>query len=1232
MKINEHNENRKVNIFIQGCGLLAVFLGVSAILGWLFDIAQLASFDSTKIPMALSTAVLFTVYGLIIFLYNRFPSSRMVARVGITFSSVAILVSLLLLYLSLSGIRLNAEHLGMNMSSGINTFIVGHMSPITAIVFVFLGLSSLLRLMKTRVKIQMQTAFLSAVLVIAITIILLLSYLFGTPLLYKGGFIPPALTTSLAFLFLGIALLLNSGLEIWLLEEITGAINTRSTYTLYLIFIALIVGIITSGYLYYRIYEKNYRTEIEHQLSSIALLKVDQIIQWRLERLGDAEVFYKNTEFSGLVKRYINNPNDTDAKNRILKWIGEVQSSYKYNRICIYTKNGDEVISTSNEKILKPYIFTARSSEVLNSGEIFFEDFYRDENDNRIYLTIFIPILSEKSSKNVIGILALRIDPEQYLYPLINAWPTLSKTAETLLVRREGNEVVFLNELKFEKNTALNLRRPLTDLKLPGARAALGNNEIMEGIDYRGVPVIAYVCPIPTSPWFIVARMDLSEVYAPLRERMWFMIILLVGLLIGSGTSVGQIWHHQRVKFYKEKSETTAALIASETRYRRLFEAARDGILILDAETGMIVDVNPFLIQLLGFSKEQFLEKTIWEIGSLKDIVANQDNFLELQQKEFVRYEDIPLETFDGQDINVEFVSNVYVVNNKKVIQCNIRDITERKRAEEVLRKAEKTFRFLFENNPLCMWVYDLQTLSFLAVNDAAVNKYGYTREEFLSMTLKDIRPPEDISLLLDDVVKERTTLQHSEGWRHKLKDGRIIIVEIASHTIDFEGHEAVLVVALDITERKQAEENLRKHSVRLNNLHRIDQAILLALDSPEEVVQTAIQHIRGLLQCQRVSVGIFDLEKKEVRVFAADIDGKTIVQVGKVLTEEVYGIIDTLRQSRMEIVEDMSGVTSPSVINRILQAEGVQSSINIALVSALEMYGVLNIGWDNPRNITLEETEIAGEVANQITIAIEKAGLLKETKRYAAELELRVAQRTSQLEEANKELESFSYSVSHDLRAPLRHISGFVSLLTHRFDESLPAKAKHYLESIADSTHQMGTLIDDLLQFSRTSHQEMLLIDLDMEEVLQEALAQIKHDIKSQNIEWVTAPLPNVHGDKTLLRLVWINLLSNAVKFTRKKEKACIEIKSYIDGDEIVFSVKDNGVGFDMMYAQKLFGVFQRLHSTEKFEGTGIGLANVRRIILKHGGRTWAEAEPDKGATFYFTLPKIKEIKSCSN
>jgi len=403
-------------------------------------------------------------------------------------------------------------------------------------------------------------------------------------------------------------------------------------------------------------------------------------------------------------------------------------------------------------------------------------------------------------------------------------------------------------------------------------------------------------------------------------------------------------------------------------------------------------------------------------------------------------------------------------------------DITERHRMEEEMRDSERRFRNLFEASPHPMWVYDLGTLRFLAVNNTAVHRYGYTREEFLSMTLEAIRPSEDVPRLRENIATHTEMVQQSGPWRHRKRNGEIIVVEIASHGLEWDGHSARLVHALDVTE---------SHASR-------------------------------------------------ARVEAA----------------------------------------------------------RRALLSALE-----------------DQRETAAKV-----------------RQLNLELEHRVRERTVQLEVANRELESFSYSVSHDLRAPLRAINGFARILAEDYSPQLDSEGRRVLSVIRDESIRMGQLIDELLQFSRLGRQPLRLAKVDMAALARSVFAQLQTTYPERKIAFHLQTLPEASGDPALLRQVWSNLLDNAIKYTRDRPDTRIEVTGTENSGELVYSVQDNGAGFDMRYVDKLFGVFQRLHNADQFEGTGVGLALVQRLIQRHGGRVWAEGTPGQGAAFHFTLPRASE------
>jgi signal transduction histidine kinase len=311
----------------------------------------------------------------------------------------------------------------------------------------------------------------------------------------------------------------------------------------------------------------------------------------------------------------------------------------------------------------------------------------------------------------------------------------------------------------------------------------------------------------------------------------------------------------------------------------------------------------------------------------------------------------------------------------------------------------------------------------------------------------------------------------------------------------------------------------------------------------------------------------------------------------------------------------------------------GMASSLLVPLICRGTIAGGLSaMGKQGGGAFNQRDLAVLTLFANQASIAFDNARLFQNlsaekamVNQLNAELEQRVLQRTAQLEAANRELETFSYSVSHDLRTPLRAIDGFSRILLDDYAGKLDDEGKRLLNVVRNNTSRMGQLIDDILQFSRNSRLEMTFSEIDMEKLAHEVVEELQPAIAKGKLQLEIEPIPPATGDQAMMHQVFVNLLSNAIKFSRSREPAIIKVGGSIKDDEAVYFVRDNGAGFDMQYADKLFGVFQRLHSINEFEGTGIGLAIVQRIITRHGGRVWAEGKINEGATIYFALPAKK-------
>jgi PAS domain S-box-containing protein len=457
----------------------------------------------------------------------------------------------------------------------------------------------------------------------------------------------------------------------------------RVPYVLAGIFLVLAIGIITVGYVSFNNYHQRFRKESESQIAAIVELKVGELDRWRKDRLEHGIIISRVESLSSLVRLAFIDGADPNARRQLHGWLVNYSKSFHYDQIRLLDIDGTTLVSMPEGRPPVSKVIRRRIAEVVQSKQVTLVDFYRHDHDARVYLTMLIPIVSDRDANRVIAVIAMRIDPEKYLYNLIKQWPIFSSSAETLLVRRDGDTVLFLNELKFQKNTALNLRSSLRNTSQPAVMAALDKEGIVEGVDYRGVPVVAYLKAVPDSPWHMVARIDKDDIYAPLKKRLWLIIAGVSLLLIIAGVTMALVWRQQRLVTYRRQ----AAIEREKWRLHDIIKRSLNEIYLFDRDTLHFTFVNDGGMANLGYSLEELQGFAAFDIKpefSEESFRAAIAPLLAGSQERLI-FETLHRRK-DGTTYHVEAYLQLIATGDAAVFLAVVNDISARKLAEKELQ------------------------------------------------------------------------------------------------------------------------------------------------------------------------------------------------------------------------------------------------------------------------------------------------------------------------------------------------------------------------------------------------------------------------------------------------------------------------------------------------------------------------------------------------------------------
>lgn len=749
---------------------------------------------------------------------------------------------------------------------------------------------------------------------------------------------------------------------------------------------------------------------------------------------------------------------------------------------------------------------------------------------------------------------------------------------DALMVVRAG-EIAFVNTAAQRLLGAADpeqlLGRPFLDFVGPDARGAV--TERLQKLGARGSRAPWPERPTATPTAFVeeqLLRLDGTEVSAEIgATRMTFQ----------DQPAIQIILHDLTVQ-----KHAAAALRESEARKSAILETSHDAIVGLD-HRGVVREWNSAAERIFGYRRDEALGN---RLDALIVPAAGAPGFLPGLADQLAtgaaslvgRTIEVIARRANGDVFPVELALTQIAVADPPFYTAFMRDITDRKHAEEALRRSEARKSAILESALDAIVTFD-PSGKIIEWNPAAGQIFGYSRELALGRGFTELMAP-----AANEELTRKGLARYLQTGRGRLLGQRMELMAKRANGAEFPieltithitaGEQTVFTSFIrDITERRRTEEALRKSEERFRLLvEGVEDYAIFMLDTHGRVTtwNAGAERIHGYR--------------------AQEIIGRRF--------HRFYTAEDTERKKPDQALAVATSEGRFQDEHALVRKNGAPFWASFVITALRDENGKLT-GFST--------------IARDVTT---RKNAEDEIRRLNAALERQVQERTAELQAAYAEMEAFSYSISHDLRAPLIHIAGFVEMLKSDLGPKLDDRSRRHLETICNSTEHMGRMIADLLALSRLGRAEMHLIPLQLSELVHDVQRELAPEWENRNLAWLVQDLPEVTADPILLRQVLVILLSNAVKFTRRRPDARVEIGAQATDEEDIIYVRDNGVGFDMKYAGKLFGVFQRLHSSADFEGSGIGLAKARRIIQRHGGRTWAESAPDQGATFYFSLP----------